>query len=173
MKKVILQYGFLSIVFTCIFFSITVNFFDKQDMGLQEFFGYAGMFLSMLFAVVGIWHYREKVLDGSITLGRAFKIGLIIALFPSLFIGIGDVLYVKYVYPEFSTDYMEYMKNEMIEKGMPMEEVEVSIAQMQQDFEMFNNPYFQFFIMFITTFLIGLIVVAIASYVLAKKKKRA
>ena len=86
----------------------------------------------------------------------------------SLAFGIFDMIYVKFINPEFMEDYYtQSLQN--LRETLPADEFEVQKAKMESEKELFMNPVMSFILMFITVFVIGFIVSLISSLILQRK----
>jgi len=171
MKSTVLKYGIISGAIMLGVFTITMAatkmMTDPPDLTTQEVLGYASMIIATSVAYFGIKHYRDNDNEGSLSFGQGLKIGLLIVLFPAVLIGVGDVVYITYIDPDWMDNYYaHYLAN--MKETLPAAEFETKAREMQAQKEMFASPLFTFFIMFTTVFVIGLIVSIISSLVLKK-----
>jgi hypothetical protein len=173
MKQTILRYGLYSAVFIILFFLGTWMIFgsDEQNFTLQEVLGYAGMILALCFVFFGIRHYRNQVNGGNLSFSEGMKLGLMISLIPALAFGVFDVFYVLYLNPEFMEQYYGHMQQQMQQK-MSSADYQAWLKNMESEKEMFNNPAFQFLIMALTVFIIGVIITVISTLILKRKNYR-
>jgi hypothetical protein len=174
MKQTILRYGLYSSAFIILFFLGTWMIFgsDEENYALQEVLGYAGIILALSFVFVGIRYYRNEVNGGNLSFGEGMKLGLMTSLIPALAFGIFDVLYVLYLNPEFMDKYYGRMQQQMQQK-MSAADYQAWLKQMESEKELFNNPAFQFLIMALTVFIIGVIITVISTLVLKRKNNPA
>jgi len=168
MQKTVFRYGLISIIVLVIGGYLNFLIF-KDNYASQETGGYITILLSLIFVYFGIRQYRDKWNGGTITYGRAFMVGILIVLFPSIAFGIFDVVYIRYLDPGFSEKYYAYTAGQM-KASMSPAQYQAKIQQMESSKAMFNNVYFQFITMAATVFLIGLVVTAISSLILQKKQ---
>lgn len=170
--KMILRYGlfsagFLIITNLIIFLLLGAS---SDNYGIGEVLGYSSITLSLVFVYFGIRQYRNDQLDGYINFGQSLKIGLLIALFPALAFGIYNVVYVEVLDPDFMENYYQHQL-QLMEASMSSAEFETAKSQMEAEKEMFMNPGIQFFVMFLTVWIIGLIITLVSSLTLIKKQK--
>ncbi len=170
MKQTAFRYGLYSGLLLVIagFLSFTV-FRSASDYDKQETAGYLNIILSMIFVFFGIKQYRDKVNGGTVSYLQAFKLGLLIVLIPSIAFGVFDVVYVKFIDPGFTEKYYNYSKQHIL-ASMPTEAAQAKLKEMEQAKAMFGNVYFQFIIMALTVFLIGIVASAISALALCRKK---
>lgn len=143
---------------------------DPSNFDISEIIGYSTITLSLIFVFLGIRQY-ELGASASNFLTR-LGIGAGISLFPSLLFGLYNVVYVKWIDPDFNQKYADHMLGKM-QASMSASEFELAKEQMLQDQALFENVGFQFFLMFLTVFIIGLIISILSSlYFQLKPVKR-
>lgn len=168
MKNKILHYGIYSAITICIL-ALAGWFLGKNlDYSLQEIIGYASMILALLFVFFGIKHYRDKENNGVVSFGKALQIGVLITLFAALAFGILDVIYIKYIHPDFMTEYytnyVEQMKNSLSES-----EFQIKLKELEAQKDLFSNTFVNFLLMSATVFIIGFIISLISALILQSK----
>lgn len=167
MKNVVIKYGSFSTLLLVVLMSLSFFMADDSNYSVQEIIGYSSMVISMVFVFLGIRYYRDYERNSEISFVQALKLGLLIALVPSVAFGVFDVVYTEFINPDFMENYQQYYVEQM--KGtMSEEEFEVAVAQMKSQMEMFQNPVAQFFIMGLTVFLIGIVASLLSALVLKK-----
>lgn len=172
MKKTVLRYGLYATIFIVIFFLVTwlwLGSSETPDFKTQEIVGYAGIIGTMVFVFLGMKYYRDKVNGGVLAFGKAMQLGLLITLLPAVAFGLFDILYVMFVDPGFTEKYYTYMLAEM-KQSLPAAEYASKLKDVEKQKDLFSNPVIHFFIMFLTVFLIGLIVTVISSFILKRGK---
>lgn len=170
MKNIVLRYGIYSAITICVL-SLTGWFLGKNlDYSMQEVIGYAGMILSLLFVFFGIKQYRDKENNGVISFGKALLIGVLISLIAALAFGILDVIYIKYINPDFVTEYYAHYVTEM-KNSLSASEFETKLAELEAQKELFSNTFMSFFLMFATVLIIGFIISLISGLILQRKTK--
>ncbi len=174
MKKTILRFGFLSaIVLLGVSLVAYVVFIkNSDDFGTREIIGYASIVLSLAFVFIGIKYFRDKMNNGWLSFGQGMKLGTLITLFPSVLFGIWSLIYAYYLDPEFNDKYFN-SEIEQMRKSLPADEFAVKAKEMESFRDLSANPAFAFGLMFITVFLIGLIITIISTFILKRKAKTA
>lgn len=122
MKQTVLKYGGYGAIVGFLIFVIHLALGKNLDFGTLEILGYASIFVSLSFIYFGIKHYRDKINGGSISLGKAILIGVLISVLVGIGIGIADFIYTKYINPDFFEDY----KQMLIEEGRGDEVIEMT-----------------------------------------------
>jgi hypothetical protein len=84
MKKTVLTYGLISgtIVSAWLLFAVGIGL-DHMDTDYGMFFGFTAMIVAFSFIFVAVKNYRDNLNFGTITFGKAFRIGLYISLIAS------------------------------------------------------------------------------------------
>lgn len=137
---------------------------------VSEIIGYSTMILSMLFVFFGIRSYRDTELAGSISFGKAFLTGLLIAFVASVIFGIFTIILYKFISPNLGNEIMDHYKRSIIESGKSKEIIDAQLSEMESYRDIYNNVVLQGLLMFATVFFIGIIISLISSFILKRKK---
>jgi hypothetical protein len=169
MKNTILRYGIFSVI-TLVITGLANFFISRTGIAYhtQEILGYASILLSMIFVFLGIKQYRDKFNGGFISYGKALKIGLLIVILPSIAFGLFDLVYSHYLDPEVMNKYYNQMVEQM-RASVPASEFPAKLKELEASKAMFQNGFFQFFIMATTVMAIGFIVAVVSAFLLKKK----
>lgn len=172
MKKTILRFGLISGIFLLGFSLVAYVVFirNSDDFDTREIIGYASIVLSLAFVFIGIKYFRDKMNNGYLSFGQGMKLGTLITLFPSVLFGIWSLIYANYVDPEFNDKYFN-SEIEQLRKTLPADEFAIKAKEMESFRELSANPAFAFGLMFITVFLIGLIITIISTFILKRKAR--
>lgn len=168
MKKTILRYGLYGIATIGLLSLLIWALVDVVDNTTGEVIGYSSMVVSLLFVYFGIKHFRDKENNGMVSFAKALLIGILISLMVAVAFGILDLIYVKFVNPDFMNDYYAGMLEQA--ESLPPEEFEIRKAELQSEKQMFLNPYLHFFIMSMMVFVIGFIISLLSALMLQRKK---
>lgn len=157
MKNLTLRYGLYGATLMVLLFTAMQVIGNEQiPYHTAELIGYITIFLSLSFVFFGIRAYRDQQNGGSITFGKALQVGVGISLFPSIAMGLLTVI----LFLVKGDAMMEYYT-----KNMPVAEQQ----QMQANLALYSNPFFQGAVMFLTVFLIGLVIAIVAAMVLKRQ----
>lgn len=155
MKNTIIKYGLYGLVTGFAVFTLHLIFGIKNlDSSINEILGYVSIFLSLSFIYFGIKHYRDHVNNGSISLGKAILIGILISLLVGLGIAIADFIYTKFIDPTFFSKY----EQQLIDQGKTDEIVELT-----------STTAALFMLVLVT--IIGFIISLISGLILQRKTK--
>jgi ABC-type antimicrobial peptide transport system permease subunit len=169
MKRIVLKYGGLSTLLLVGTSAINYALSGGGNYAKMEVIGYMSIFLSMIFVYFGMRQYRDNVNGGAISFMQGLKVGVLIVLLPSIAFGICEVIYIKYLDPEFVEKYYNFSIQEMKLK-LSAEEFERQLKVMEGQKAMFSNVFIQFVIMALTVLIIGVAASAICALILHRKK---
>jgi hypothetical protein len=172
MKKIVLIFGLISGALMAAFMFATLPFLEKIGTDKGFVVGYTSMVLAFLLVFFGIRSYRENVGGGAITFGRAFAVGILIAVISSLcYVIAWEIIYFKFM-PDFMDKYAAQVIAQARAAGASAQEIQAKQQEMQQFKQMYDhNPLINFALTFIEPFPVGLIITLISAAVLRKKKK--
>ncbi|WP_460220163.1 DUF4199 domain-containing protein [Psychroserpens sp. MEBiC05023] len=123
MKHTVQKYGLYGLITGFIIFTLHLVFgIDNLDYSTNEILGYISIFLSLSFIFFGIKHYRDHINNGSISLGKAIIIGVLISLLVGTGIAIADFIYTKFINPSFFSDF----EKQLIEQGKEDQIMEIT-----------------------------------------------
>ncbi len=167
MKTTVLKYGSYSGIAILVLFTISFLFLTDLSFGMQEVFGYLSIFIALAFVFFGIKSYRDEQPEGKLSFGKAFGLGILIVLVPSIIFGAFNVFYVVYLNPEFYDQYYGQMITDLSTQYSGAE-LTVKITELEDMKDMASSNLFTFILMFLTVFLLGFIVSLISAMTLRK-----
>ena len=143
---------------------------DNPNLETNDILGYATMIIIFSISFFGIRNYRNKELNGFISLGKAFKVGALIVLLAStIYVVVGLMYYYLFV-PDFVDKFIEVVINNLTRDGATAEEIAAKSEQMAQFKEMYKNPLFAILISYMEVLPLGLIVAFFNSLILKRKQ---
>lgn len=167
MKKNILIFGLVLGVILCINMIIMVNMlYTNPEFKSNDFLGYAVMVIIFSLIFFGIRNYRDKELNGVISFGKSFKIGLFITLVASTMYVVVWLFYYYLFVPDFIDKYTAHVLHQCTSEA----EIVARTKEMKNFSEMYENPLFVVLITYSEILPVGLIVALISSFILKKKK---
>lgn len=168
MKKTVLTFGLLSGAVAAVMMFLTMPFAERIGFDRSVIVGYTTIVIAMLFVYFGVRSYRDNVLGGQITFGRAFQAGLLIAVISSLcYVAAWLVLFYGFM-PEFADQYAAYMVESARTSGGTQAEVDEAIRQADNAKAMLANPLINAAVSFVEPFPVGLLVALISAAVLKR-----
>ncbi len=168
MKNTVVRYGIYGAITICILFTLALTLGKGLSYSLQEVIGYTSMVVSLIFVYFGIKHYRDTENNGVVSFGKALIIGLLISLFAAIAFGLLDVIYIKYINPDFSAEYYGHIIEEM-RTTLPEEEFKIKLSELETQKELFSSPLINFLLMSATVLIIGFIISLISGLILQRK----
>jgi hypothetical protein len=170
MKKTVLTFGLIAGAILSAMMIISLPFHDQIGFDRAALLGYSTMVLAFLLIFFGVRSYRDNVLDGTISFGRALKVGGLIALVASAcYVATWEVIYFG-----TDSDYMEKYHAYTIDQARADGETEAEIAKRQADFEKYarwyQNPAINVAATFIEPLPVGLVLTLVTAGVLSRKK---
>ena len=172
MKRNVLIFGLILGTILVAHMVYAVNLiYHNPDWESNDIVGYATMVVVFSLTFFGIRNYRNKQLNGVISLGKAFKTGGLIALVGStMYVGAWLFYYYLFV-PDFLDKYIMHVLNEATRSGATASELVAKTEEMEQFREMYKSPLFVVLISYFEVLPIGLVVAFISSLILRRKPK--
>lgn len=133
---------------------------DSSNFDVDEIVGYISIVLCLSFVFLGI--RESRIQSGKTSFLNDLGVGAAIAAFPSFAFGIYSVIYYKWINPNFLEEYGAHQLNKM-KANLGPEEFKAAEAQLASDMALWDSVGMQFFIMFMTVFVIGLIISVLSS----------
>lgn len=141
------------------------------DWNTSMLIGYASMLIAFSMVFVGIRNYRDKFNNGTISFGKAFKIGILIVLIASTIYVVSWLVYYFFFIPDFMDKYGVREIENMKTSGATMTEIESKTKEMAEFAKMYKNPFFNAMMTYAEILPVGLIVTLISALILKSKTK--
>lgn len=169
MKKTILTYGLIAGAILCTNMIVLVTMLcNNPNFEGNMLVGYTIMVVTFSLIFFGVRNYRNKELDGVISFGRAFKLGLYIMLIAATCYVVTWVIGYYFFVPDFMDRYAEHMIADAARNG---QDVAAMKRDMQGYQEMYKNPVFVVLMTYAEVVPMGLLVTLITALVLKRKVK--
>ncbi len=139
---------------------------DLPNHVQSEWFGYLVMLAALSLIFVGIKRYRDVECGGVVRFGRAFSVGLGIALVATIIYIVGWELFLATSKHDFMAQYSAGIIDKMREEGAAAAAIQAKAAQMREMAVMYKNPLFRIPITFVEIFPVGLVVALISAALL-------
>jgi hypothetical protein len=170
MKRIVLIFGFISGALMALFMFATMPFIDKIGLDRGYIVGYTGMVLAFMLVFFGIRSYRENVGGGAITFGRAFVVGILIAVISSIcYVIAWQILFYGFM-PDFFDKFAAHEIAKARASGASPEKIQATIQEMEQVKQLGGKPLLHAAFTFLEPFPVGLIITVISAAILRKKK---
>lgn len=170
MRKIVLTFGLISGLITSGMLAISLPLLLSGVINFDnsEIIGYSSMVLSFLLVFFGIRSYRENA-GGSITFGRAFKVGILITLVScAVYVLAWEIAYFGF-FPDFWDQYSEHFVKTMRAEGASEAAIAAKQKQMADFKRYYDNPLINAAVTFAEPFPVGLIVTLISAAILRRK----
>ena len=133
-------------------------------------FGYLVMLVALSMIFVGVKRYRDVACGGVIRFGRAFGLGLGIAVVAGLIYVLGWELYTALSGWDFMADYTAHIVQQMRADGAPPAAILAKEAEMREMAGMYANPLLRVPMIFAEIFPVGLLVALVSAALLRNPK---
>jgi len=167
MKNIILKYGSISgcIISAFMFTSAYLLYFHPNLFEPNMIVGFGVMFLGFTFVFIGIKNYRNKINEGLLSFGKAFKIGFFIAFLASCFYVVTWLIVYYTLMPDFIYKYADYTL-----AHTPSAELASQKIEMNTYIEWYKNPIWIILLTFMEVLPFGIVIAFFSSLILMKKK---
>jgi hypothetical protein len=169
MKKTVLTFGLISGFIISVLMGGSLLLSDKIGTGHSMVLGYTIMVASFLLVYFGIRSYRDNVLGGEISFGRAFACGLLISLITSVcYVAMWEILYFNFM-PHFMDSYFAEQVQNVRSAGLDSATTAARVAALKHTQELYQNPIVNIAYTFIEPLPVGLLITLISAAVLRRK----
>lgn len=171
MKKIVLVCGLIAGLIAggwAVFF-ISMCYKDiSMENGM--IYGYTAMLVGFSLIFVGVKNYRDNYLGGNISFGKAFKMGLMIALIAStIYVGMWAIDYHFFV-PDFDVVFGQHEIDKLKVAGASQAAIAAKTAEMAQFTQDYKNPLYFVGMTYLEILPVGIIVSLFAALILKKNK---
>ena len=172
MKKIVLTFGLISGAIVSAMFMITMPLYKNGTLSMDngEIIGYSTMVISLSLIFFGIKSYRDNHLSGVIKFGKAFQVGLLIAVIASLFYAISWEFTFNFFMPDFMDQYADMCITKAKTGGAGPAEIQKVMDQINAMKEIYKNPFLRFGMTLMEIFPVGVLIALISAGVLRKRE---
>jgi hypothetical protein len=142
---------------------------NNPDLETNEVIGYAAMVVVFSILFYGVRNYRNKQLNGMISLGQAFKMGALIALIGSTMYVVVWLFYYYLFVPGFIDQYSAHVMRDAARDGASAAELAAKTEEMKNFKDMYQNPFFVILITYSEVLPVGLVVAFVSALILKRK----
>ena len=173
MRKNVLVYGLISglIVSLVMLIPLSLSYKNENMMEGSVWIGYASMLIAFSMIYVGIKNYRDKYNDGVISFGKAFKIGILIALIASTIYVLTWQIENHFFFPEFIDKYSAHELTKLKSGGLSQQLIDQKTTDMMNMKEMYKKPLMNIIFTYLEILPVGLVVSLICAAILKRKNK--
>ncbi len=174
MKKSVLIFGTIAgLILLIVLVTSTLLCYNSNNFDGNMWLGYGSMLVAFSLIFVGIKNVRDKVNNGFITFGGAFKVGLYIALIASTVYVVTWLFEYYLVMPDFMDKYIAHVLREAAKEGATAAELKTKKDDMAMYVNMYKTPFGVIVLTYMEVLPIGIIVTLIAALILKRKPKLA
>lgn len=171
MRKIVLTFGLIAGAILSAMMLLTVPFQDRIGFDKGAIIGYTTMVLAFLMIFFGVKSYRDNVAGGSVTIGRAFKVGLLITAVASIcYVATWQLIYYQFA-PDFVDKYAAYTVEKAKRSGATDEAIATKMQQMTAFKEMYKKPLVNIALTLLEPLPVGLVVTLVTAGVLSRKRR--
>jgi uncharacterized protein DUF4199 len=169
MKKTVLTFGLISGLIISVLMDSSLLLSSKIGSGHSMVLGYTIMVASFLLVYFGIRSYRDNVLAGRISFGRAFACGILITLITCVcYMATWEILYFNFM-PHFMDGYWAAQIHKVQSAGLDPATTAAKVAAIQQSQQSYQNPIINMAYTFMEPLPVGLLITLISAAVLRRK----
>lgn len=170
MKKIVLTYGLIAGGIVSLWMGISMlSGCQHLDSNWGMFLGFTGMIIAFSFIFVAVKNYRDKFNGGSISFGRAFRIGLFISLIASTMYVVTWLFEYNFVMPDFMDKYAAEQIENLRQAGASAAEIQKTTEEMAWYRKMYKNPFFNAAMTYTEILPVGLLISLITALLLKKR----
>jgi len=170
MRKTVFTFGLLSGIIAALLMLINLYVVESSgnwDRGVT--WGYTAIVLSLVFVFFGIRSYRENVMGGTISFGKAFYVGLLIALVSSILYVLCWLVVNHFLFPDFADRYADAQIQKLQDAGKSAQEIADMQAELMKYKDMAQNPLMNALLAFTEPFPVGVVITLISALILKRK----
>ena len=171
MKKIALTFGLIAGAILSVMMIINHLLQDQLGFDRMEIIGYTSMVVAFLLIFFGVRSYRDNIAGGTVSFGRAFAVGALIAVVASVFyVATWEVIYYKFD-PSFIEKYQAHALDKERANGATEEAIAAKKAELDKYAVMFRNPAINVAVSFVEPLPVALVIALISAAVLSRRRK--
>lgn len=172
MKKIILINGLIAGALVSLMLLITQYIFRANDTTLDYgmLIGFSTMIISLSLIFVAVKTYRDRHQNGVITFGKAFQIGILIAVMASFMYATTWEIYFNTAGSDFVAWYTKAQMDKLVQEGASEAELTEMKTSLESMATIYQNPLMRFSMTLMEIFPVGLIITLISAGLLRKKE---
>jgi len=171
MRRTVLTFGLIAGAVLSVMMLLTLPFQDAIGFEKGAIIGYTTMVLAFLMIFFGVKSYRDNVVGGNLTFGRAFRVGmLILAVASACYVATWQVIYYRLA-PDFVDKYTAHSIERVRNSGASEAEIAAVVAKMAKYREWYRNPLVNIAVTLLEPLPVGLLFTLIAAGALTRKRK--
>jgi hypothetical protein len=173
MRKIVLTFGLIAGSILSVMMLITLPFHDQIGFDKGLVIGYTTMVVAFLMVFFGVKSYRDNVAGGSVTFGRALKVGLLITAIASVcYVATWQVVYYWFA-PDYLDKYAAYSVEKARKSGASDAQIAAQVKQMAEFKEMYKNPLVNVAFTLLEPLPVGILFTLVTAGVMSRKRRAA
>ena len=176
MKKTVFTYGIISGLIVAAIMTISMVYYRSNPGQVSNssamVIGYLSMLIAFALIYVAVKRYRDNDNGGAISFGKAFRIGLLIALIASTMYVVAWAL----LYNLYMPDYMDKYAEQMIKQAAPgttATHLAEKKAEMENYKQLYRSPLYFVLMTYAEILPVGMLVSIICAFILKRREHRA
>ena len=171
MPRIVLTFGLIAGAILSAMMLMTLPFQDQIGFDRGAIIGYTTMVLAFLMVSFGVKSYRDNVAGGSVTFGRAFKVGLMITAVASVcYVTTWQVIYYQLA-PGFMDKYAAHSVEKARRSGATDAQIVAQERKMTEFKEMYRNPLVNIALTLLEPLPVGFLFTLVTAGVLSRKRR--
>jgi hypothetical protein len=167
--KTVLTFGLIAGLIISLLMGGSLLLADKIGTGHSMALGYTIMVASFLLIYFGIRSYRDNVLLGRISFGRAFACGILITLITTVcYVAMWEILYFNFM-PHFMDNYFAAEVHKVQSAGLDAATTAARVAAIRHSQQLYQNPLVNIAYTFMEPLPVGLLITLISAALLRRK----
>ena len=172
MQNITLRYGLYYAVILCLGFVASYLIFgtDSENYSKSEVLGYSIMLFASVIILFAVRAAKQNS-NNQLSFSKGLGIGLGVSAIGSLAFAAYNWAYVKWLHPEFISEYMAYQKQLVLNSGLSESVIEQQLTELAAYSDIMDNPFMMAAIMFVTVFAIGVLFSLVAAVAFRNKSE--
>ncbi len=171
MGKIILVFGLIAGGILAAMMLLTIPFMDRIGFDRGAVIGYTSMVLAFLMVFAGIKAYRDNVAGGTVSFGRAFKVGLLITLVATVcYVATWEVIFYKLA-PDWGEKYAAYTVEKASRSGAREARIAEERRKTEAWLQSYRNPLVNVAFTLLEPLPVGLVFTLVAAGILSRKPR--
>jgi amino acid transporter len=171
MRKIVLTFGLIAGAILSVMMLITLPFQEQIGFDKGAIIGYTTMVVAFLMVLFGVKSYRDNVAGGTVTFGRAFKVGLMITAVASIcYVATWELIYYELA-PDFGDKYAAYTVEKARQSGATDAQIAAQMKKMNEFKKMYRNPLVNIALTLLEPLPVGLLFTLMTAGVLSRKRR--
>ena len=170
MKKNVIVFGLIAGFIVSVLMVLSMaRCYGDPNLEHSMLIGYSSMVLAFSFIFVGIKNYRDKYNHGSISFGKAFKIGLFISLIASTIYVVVWLIDFYVFMPDFMDRYVAQALREAKTNGASAAEIAKQTKELAANQQLYKNPVMVVLFTYMEILPVGIVVSLVAALILKRR----